>query len=239
MCKDFEWYKRRENNPQDFYSYVLENLMTVINDIYAKYNYKRTELEDTKDYNYYAKIHEAFPDCTAITTNYTPFVEHYFSPEKSIYLAGRLSEFEYPSELTIKNLLDEHTEPIKETDFIFPFLMTQAPIKPIISPSQIKEYYMAIESMSSSDAVVIIGYSLGQADDHINAMIRDYVKTTGKKLIFCYYDADNSKEDKAEIEQVRKSLKLDEGQGNIQVVRNNGNATNLVKKLKSMLSSVK
>jgi len=235
VCVDFGWYKYRENNPQDFYSYVLENLMAVINDIYTKYDYKRTELEDIKDDNYYAIIHEAFPDCTAITTNYTPFVEHYFSHDKSIYLAGRLSEFEYPSELTIKDLSDEHTEPIKETDFIFPFLMTQAPIKPIISPIQIKQYDKAIEAMSDSDTLVIIGYSLGQADDHINAMIREYVKTMGKKLVFCYYDADGRKDDVTELRLVRKSIKLDKGEGNIQVVRNMGNATDLVKEIKSKL----
>ncbi len=49
--------------------------------------------------------------------------------------------------------------------------MTQAPIKPIITPTQIEEYKKAIDALDEAKVLVVIGYSLGEADDHINACI--------------------------------------------------------------------
>lgn len=225
MCSNFQWYKALGSDKKAFYKYVLNNLKDVLSSVYNAYNYDQA---NKLSGNYYKYISEKYPSCMAVTTNYTPFVEHYF-PKSNAYLAGRLSEFEFPNELTIKNLTEVE---LTDSDFIFPFLMTQAPIKPIIVANQIREYGAMLEGLSKANTVVIIGYSIGSADNHINAMLREYALSKGKRIIYCYYDNDGKKESEDERKNVIKCLHLSEDTAQtITPVRNNGNAEELVAQL--------
>lgn len=221
MCCDFEWYKKVSADKQKFYHYVLNNLRDVLSSIYEDYNYERI---DGMPGNYYKHISDSYPNCMAVTTNYTPFVEHYFKGN-NVYLAGRLSEFEFPCELAVKNITKTD---FKHNEFIFPFLMTQAPIKPIIVPNQIREYATMLKAFEEADTLVIIGYSLGSADNHINAMLREYALTPNKKIIYCYY----GKEAEDNIRRyVLNCLKMSDDTPNIRFIKNTGNAESLVKQL--------
>ncbi len=233
LCTNFLWYEGIEKK-EEFYRYVLSNLENIICDIYAHYEYDSMENDATKTGNYYKAISDAFPDCFAITTNYTPFVDHYFR-KKCAYLAGRLSEFEIPEELSVKDLTKTI---ISSKDFVFPFLMTQAPIKPIIVPNQIREYSRAIQKLEESDMLVIIGYSLGEADNHINAILHEFAKNKRKKIVYCYYDKDGNQDSEIAQQHVTEALKMKSSSHNIEAIANNGNAEILLQKLKKIIYEV-
>lgn len=182
-----------------------------------------------------------------LTTNYTPFVELYF--DNNVYLSGKLNCFEIPKLNMLfeikkpinKNIkIDENEEKIKinlqnyydkdknNLNYI-PFMMTQAPVKPIIHPIQIEEYNKAIQCLLKSDCLVIIGYSLCYNDYHILAIIKYFLNhNPNKKLIFCYYY--NDKDALKTKEEVSKRLKLDNCE-QIEVFRNDGNIEDLYNKI--------
>lgn len=233
LCTDLTWYQKCNGDSRKFYDYVLNNLASVIDDIYSNYDYSVVESADLQAYNYYLAATNFFPHSAAVTTNYTPFVEHYFS--QNAYLAGRLAEFEFPTELEIQDIRDSE---VLLTNFIFPFLMTQAPVKPIVSPKQLREYAKALDYMKKANTLVIIGYSLGDADNHINAILREYATDEKKRVIYCFYDSSNSLADDSVLEYVQQSLKLTKTYPNIMVLRNNGNATDLMYKLKKITENI-
>lgn len=230
LCMNYAWYGGL-NDKESFYKYVLSNLKDVLSDVYNRYDYVALENDTSKTGNYYRAVSDFFPDSFAITTNYTPFVEHYFE-KRCVYLAGRLSEFEVPEELSVKNL---RKEGIKRSDFIFPFLMTQAPIKPIIVPNQIREYFRAIQELEERNTLVIIGYSLGEADNHINAILREFAQKKGNRIVYCAYSSEDDKNSKSIKENVAEALKMDKDSENITVVRNDGDANTLIQKLEELI----
>ncbi|MCH5268198.1 MAG: hypothetical protein J1E62_07625 [Lachnospiraceae bacterium] len=230
------WFPLGEGNEKQKYKSVLEDFPNRIKEV----------LKESKDFdkdadkgtdNYYSAFSEAFPHSYVLTTNYTPFLERYFCKEKCIYLAGKLSEFEYPTKLLVKDVTEDigcaEAEEIENNCFVFPFLMTQAPIKPIIAPLQIKAYAKAIDKLENASDLVIIGYSLGKADNHINAILRDYIVNKEKRLIYCVYSTDNDEfEEEAERADIIKKLMLPEYmRERIIIVQNNGNANDLLKRV--------
>lgn len=128
---------------------------------------------------------------------------------------------------------------IESNDFVFPFLMTQAPIKPIIVPEQIEAYAKAITALDKAKTLVIIGYSLGAADNHINAMLHRFAKTKSKRIIYCYYvDKTKPNDPNKETDEkgkVLEALKCEDRSVEIRMVRNEGNAKELTAKIKEDL----
>ena len=76
----------------------------------------------------------------------------------------------------------------------FPFIMTQAPVKPLIHPFQFKIYADAYEKLKRSNCLIIIGYSLPNSDNHILTMIKTFLKQRGRKLIYFDYQKDLTNE---------------------------------------------
>lgn len=232
LCKGFEWYKDIKDDRKKFYKTILSDLPTKITEIIKDYDY---ESVDVNQENYYKNISEAFGNSfPVLTTNYTPFAEHYFGSDNCIYLAGKISDFEFPTELTVK---DVRSCGLSDTDFIFPFLMTQAPVKPIIVPTQIIEYAKAIEKLQEIDTLIIIGYSFCEMDNHINAMLHQFALKNDKRIVYCYYSKNSKSNTDMEKESVLKKLKL---MGlvkneNIVIVKNDGEADKLVKILKEYI----
>lgn len=237
--KQFSWYS--EDN--DYFAYVLNHLSDIVKDIWFKFDY---ELYDLKSGNYYNEAKKYFSECNAITTNYTPFVEHYFG-NNSIYLAGRLSEFEYPSRLCVKDLRHE-TNP--DNEFMFPFIMTQAPIKPLIVSNQVREYNKMLEALNlnkfgdnNSSAfdetiLVIIGYSIGDADNHINSILREFVCNPRNRILYCKLKRDEKTNEKRVQEDIYKRLRLgieNTESHNVDVLLHNGNARELMQRIKNYI----
>lgn len=184
-----------EPHEQD-YNKLLSSLCGMIDKIYDK-NVIRGLVRG----KYYDILHNTYPNSMAITTNYTPFVEYVWGEENSVYLAGKLSQMEDPTTFEILDL-QEKGQSI-ESRFLFPYMMTQALVKPIIGPEQIDEYSRFSDCLSEADTLVIVGYSLGSADNHINSFIRKFLKDGGRLIYCAYKDSERVTEDKKRTEVLR------------------------------------
>lgn len=154
--------------------------------------------------SYYSNLLEKYKGSYAITTNYTPFVENVWGKGNSVYLAGKLSQMEDPERLEILDLTAEND---LSTRFLFPFIMTQAMVKPIIAPKQMEEYQKASNLLRHAKVLIIIGYGLCKEDSHIVAFIRDYIINGGYVIYCAYYRSDSSKQQEKDI---RLKLHLNE-----------------------------
>lgn len=108
-----------------------------------------------------------FCDCFShvLTTNYSGLSEALFSVEvrenRCTYLSSALWSFESLDVLTTR---DVRIDPIENDEFVFPYLMTQAPIKPIVGMVQIEPYHDAIAALHETDCLVVLGYSFCDSD---------------------------------------------------------------------------
>ena len=93
------------------------------------------------------------------------------------------------------------------------------PIKPIINPIQIKEYYKAINKLEESDCLVVVGYSMCDNDYHILAIIKEFIQKKDKYLIYCSYC---DKDDESIIkDRIEKDLRVfdDEAKDRILILK--------------------
>ena len=227
--------KYAEDLTDNRYGFILENLEDITKYIYSDWFLEQIKVE--KDSDYYKIFSEEFDVYCALTTNYTPFVQRLNLPCKNRYafLSGELKLFEVPHEMRLIDIVEYKNQ---KTDFIFPFLYTQAPIKPIIEPRIIKEYAKTLEYLSQIDYLVVVGYSLGYNDNHINAFLRDFVMKQNKKFIYCNYNKKNFNPEETE-RHIKRSLRInDKSTPNIIVVENNGNPVELCKNIKIAMKRV-
>lgn len=173
------------------YLELLDNLKENVDYIYSEKFIDEYEISDIKQ-DYYRifkeELYGSDIDYFAATTNYTPFIRKFTEEDKISFLAGELRTFENPTKFEVKKITDN---PFGENDLIFPYIMTQAPIKPIICTYQIKEYAKFVDKLEESNMLVILGYGLGEGDNHINAMIHEYYQNAEKRIVFCKYQGDN------------------------------------------------
>lgn len=118
-----------------------------------------------------------------ITTNYTSICQEELELKDDYfaYIHGKLNLFENLKTKEIKNLMD-----FEENDIVFPYLMIQSGIKPIISPYQIKTWNRAIEFLENSECIFILGYGFNSDDEHLHTIIRDSINNEVKIVIFLY-----------------------------------------------------
>lgn len=200
-------YLENEEYRNNKYGYILNNLNEIIRKIYSE-NWN----EILPDDHYYKKLHNEFAkNSFALTTNYTPFIESIWGKENCSYLAGSLKLMEDPVNLEIIDYSQDNV--YDEKRFIFPFMMTQAPVKPIVAPCQIEEYYQAIDALTHADLLVLVGYGLNKSDNHITALIRNYIMSDkNKKLIYLNYIGKKAPKMSTQIikETVQNNLHLNE-----------------------------
>ena len=48
-------------------------------------------------------------------------------------------------------------------------------------------YYKADIFLNESDVLVVLGYNINPNDDHINAILNDYLSDSNKRMIYCKY----------------------------------------------------
>ena len=197
-------YRNNKEYIKNKYMYILTNLDEVVR--YISSDEFRSEIAPKYQNSYYCKLKQAFPNSTAITTNYTPFLE-FAKFEETIFLAGKLSQFEIPEELRVIEIGDNEDIANK---FIFPYMSTQAPLKPIVDCVQLKEYSKFIDTLDNTDVLVIIGYNINDNDNHINALLRDFlIKKPTNRIVFSQY-VNNPKDFNREkaISDVAKKLRI-------------------------------
>ena len=100
--------------------------------------------------------------------------------------------FESLESLTARDI---RTEPIVQNEFVFPFLMTQAPIKPIVVANQMRSYAKAFETLDNTNILVVLGYSFCDSDYHIASLVHDYMQHRDKRLIYLSYGGKESPDD--------------------------------------------
>ena len=93
----------------------IAKVKSVIDYIYSEEFFN--QIESQYKNSYYSVIEEPFSKCYAETTNYTPFLS--FSKFNTVYLAGKLSQFEVPDELRVFDLVE--TDVTKS--MIFPYMI--------------------------------------------------------------------------------------------------------------------
>lgn len=122
----------KKSDKCNIYTRILNSIEEISNIIESS-DFIRTRSTGVE--SIYGTIKETFDtsNVKVITLNYTPLCKEIELGDDSNYafLAGALSLFELPHKLHITNSLkDEHTDDKKA--FFFPYLCTQAPIKPIV-----------------------------------------------------------------------------------------------------------
>ena len=108
--------------------------------------------------------------------------------------------FESLETLTVRDI---RSEPIEHDEFVFPFLMTQAPIKPIVDACQLKAYARALGVLDQTNLLVVLGYSFCDSDRHVGALIHDYMQSSDNRLIYLDYNGKQS------VDGIKKLLRLD------------------------------
>lgn len=228
-------YRNNEEYNKDKYAYVLKNLNKVVDYICSDRYKEQLDKECKSECSYYSVLRKLFPDSKAIATNYTPFLELYGFDE-SVYLAGKLSQFEIPEELRVVDIREDKED--ISSKFIFPYMLTQAPIKPIIDCRQLQEYCKFLRVLQETELLVIIGYNINPNDNHINAILREFLiqKPTNRILFFKYVDEDENFDRDSTIKEVAEKLKIfdDSLKQQIDVCENNGNAIKLAEYLKKV-----
>lgn len=130
-------------------------------------------------------------DITAITLNYTTFLEH-CGLNKVIYFHGGLAEYVrmdtrqlLPIEnITTLNLVEFVTQNVTPNlDFasdnpekhqhVIPSLVPPLKLKPILSQKYIELWSDAGAVIKTADIVVVVGYSFNNADEHFNDIVRN------------------------------------------------------------------
>ena len=143
--------------------------------------------ENQKERLYYYQIKRIAAskknELSCITTNYTTIGERIIGRTNCqfAYLHGKLSLFE---ELETKAIADVND--IALTNTVFPYLLVQSGVKPIISAYQIQEFYNACKMISEADILLIIGYGINPDDEHITNLLRKRLRDGKAIKIFAY-----------------------------------------------------
>lgn len=197
----------------------MSNLNSVIPTIISKQLFAPELVGKT----YYGEFCDCFSH--VLTTNYSGLSEALFSVEarenRCTYLSSALWSCESLDVLTTR---DVRIDPIENDEFVFPYLMTQAPIKPIVDMVQIEAYHDAIAALHETDCLVVLGYSFCDSDYHIASLVRGYIETQGKCMIYLDHSGSQTRESLATKLRVGEEYLC-----NIHVVKINDKSLSAVK----------
>lgn len=111
-----------------------------------------------------------------VTTNYTQFAEKITGINENkkngvsdiFYLHGKLGLFEDVDDKRI-----DRGDKFVDIDKIFPYLLVQSGIKPVINYYQLKELYQGAKALVDADVLFIIGYGMNSDDEHIINILKE------------------------------------------------------------------
>lgn len=186
------------------------------------YRYLNNYYKDNEPSTGYYSIIKKFNNNikTVVTTNYTSICDRILG-KKCIHIHGSMLEFEKLKTKEIKNINEFNDY----DDIIFPYILIQSGIKPIIHPKQIKFLYDAYKSLSSSKYVIVLGYTFSCDDEHIINMFREILKKNNVRLVYLkYVEKDDNKESEKikEVEngKLKKMFNCDDNKIIIEILRN-------------------
>ncbi len=198
-------YDGKRSYEENKYEYTLEHLNDVISVMFSDGHIKQTLGSES----YYSALRGKAD--WVLTTNYTPYAAAIVDGNESqiSWLSGKLSQFEHLPDLEFVDYsLPGHS--IKPNDFVFPYLLCQSPVKPVISLAQVDEYAKASEALRNSDEIAVLGYSFCKADAHICSMVGESMRSNDRrKLVYFSYVDKDSEFNKEEIAvDLQKKLRV-------------------------------
>lgn len=134
-----------------------------------------------------------------ITTNYTNLAEQCFSQKADghamVYLHGKLTWFEDLQNLTVYDITNEEecllANKMANERMLMPFILIPSGVKPLVCVRQIEEFHKFIAALKESDQLCIIGYHFNSEDNHVNAIIGDWLRAEKKhRLIYFNWKGD-------------------------------------------------
>lgn len=143
------------------------------------------------DDSYYSLIKKHYKkDFDFVTTNYTDIIQKVLKKDQITYLHGKMTWFEDYRQL---QLYDVSKEKVEECSNLIPFIMIPSGVKPIVFGKQIREFNSFIEKLDKSELLCIVGYRFNSEDNHINAIIAQWLRKDEKnKLIYLNFEDENS-----------------------------------------------
>lgn len=178
--------KKEGKNPYN-YQAILENMQHFTKILYSEETFKMIAAKG-KD-SYYQRIKTALEqdktvECSGVlTSNYYRYVELLGKDVHVAYLNGELKYFEFPEILTISDFGEGRYDSQLNEKLFFPFILGQSMLKPIIDSKQIHSFQKAIDILNGSDVLVILGYNINEDDNHINAILREFVTAKRNRKI--------------------------------------------------------
>lgn len=168
----------KELTEKELYTFTLENLSEVVYRISEPTLFNSKEIRGT----YYGQLKGHFD--SVITTNYTSL--SCLLGTEPIYISGSLRKFESPESLTVRDIVDT---PVANDEFVFPYLMTQAPIKPIICAEQVKDLVRMYEALEGADDLVVLGYSFCPSDAHVASIVGSWLCGKASRRLHFFFHA--------------------------------------------------
>lgn len=132
-------------------------------------------------------------NCHFVTTNYTGLagrcINRNARENEMIYLHGRLTWFEDLENLTVYDVTDSDerlcAEQAAEKKMLMPFILIPSGVKPLVCTRQIEEFHKFIEALQASDELCVIGYRFNSEDNHVNAIIGEWLRANKQhRLIY-------------------------------------------------------
>lgn len=162
--------------PEDF-EWTIDNLVILL-----RKDYDKIKMNES----YYSILNSSgLKDFFVATSNYTYLAERITGKDDTIYLHGKLTWFEDYHKLQFYDVEKEDL-PKNKSD-LMPFIMIPSGVKPIICTKQLNEYTRFIQELSATDQLYVVGYRFNSEDNHINAIIADWLRGDGRQLIYFDY----------------------------------------------------
>lgn len=138
-------------------------------------------------------------NCHFVTTNYTELagrcIRHDARENGMIYLHGRLTWFEDLENLTVYDVTDSAerlcAEKAAEKKMLMPFILIPSGVKPLVCTRQIEEFHKFIEALRASDELCVIGYRFNSEDNHVNAIIGEWLRANKQHRLIYFNWNDN------------------------------------------------
>lgn len=174
--------------PKDF-SWKYPELFATLRDVQPKI--------DIETESYYKILREIADNGNAgriyvATTNYTEIAEKVLNNKKVAYLHGNLNWFEDYKHLRVYDCKENenYKQALGHVETLMPFILIPSGIKPIICTKQVESFHNFINNLQSSDVLCVVGYRFNSEDNHINAIITEWLHNEDKKLVYFNYNRD-------------------------------------------------
>lgn len=144
------------------------------------------------------------------STNYTAIMDEVLRDqvEESViaYLHGKLNWFEDRVNLTVYDCTNEEDrrkaeEKAQESEqesaqekakgnmqekkeVLLPFILIPSGVKPLICDQQLREFHKFMNGLDQSQLLYVVGYRFNTEDNHINALIAEWLRKEGHCLIY-------------------------------------------------------